>query len=177
MARNQGIYTTYPKLISNICGITYFYAILLAHNELECKVSRNRMEISLFQQDESLRFERIVHYPYPDLKRIWTRAWLTPVQDQRPNVEILILNPDGTENTSVYMMAHAEQRIETTLHMRNPTPGETYHVVAELTLGMSETPALVERQEFDLILEFRNPDKKEPGFGVGVDWNQLQQGA
>lgn len=134
------------------------------------------MEISLFQQDESLRFERIVLYPYPDLKRIWTRAWLTPVQDQRPNVEILILNPDGTENTSVYMMAHTEQRIETTLHMRNPTPGETYHVVAELTLGMSETPALVERQEFDLILEFRNPDKKEPGFGVGVDWNQLQQG-
>ena len=60
--------------------------------------------------------------------------------------------------------------------MRNRKPGETYHVVAELTLGMSETPALVERQEFDLILEFRNPDKKEPGFGVGVDWNQLQQG-
>ncbi|MFN8488972.1 MAG: hypothetical protein U0350_15405 [Caldilineaceae bacterium] len=135
------------------------------------------MEISLFQQDEPLRFERIVLYPYPDLKRIWTRAWLTPVQEQRPNVEIRILNPDGAENTSVYLMAHAEQRVETTLHLRNPKPGETYHVVAELTLGMSEKPALVERQEFDLILEFRNPDKKEPGFGVGVDWQQLQQGA
>lgn len=133
------------------------------------------MEISLFQQDEPLRFERIVLYPYPDLKRIWSRAWLTPVQDQRPNVEILILNPDGTENASVYLMAHAEQRIETTLHLRNPIPGETYHVVAELTLGLAEHPELVERREFDLLLEFRNPDKKEPGFGVGVDWAQLHQ--
>lgn len=176
MARNQGIYTTYPQAHLKHLRDYVFLCDTISQNEIECKVSRNNMEISLFQQDESLRFERIVLYPYPDLKRIWTRAWLTPVQDQRPNVEILILNPDGTENTSVYMMAHTEQRIETTLHMRNPTPGETYHVVAELTLGMSETPALVERQEFDLILEFRNPDKKEPGFGVGVDWNQLQQG-
>jgi len=133
------------------------------------------MEISLFQADEVLRFERIVLYPYPDLKRVWTRAWLTAVQDQRPNVEIIMLNPDGTENASVFMMAHAEQRIETTLHLRNPTPGVTYHVVAELTMGLTDAPTLVERQEFDLILEFRNPNKKEPGFGVGVDWDQVQQ--
>ena len=133
------------------------------------------MEISLFQTDEPLRFERIVLYPYPDLKRIWTRAWLTAVQDQRPNVEIIILNPDGTENASVFMMAHAEQRIETTLHLRNPTPGVTYHVVAELTMGLTDAPALVERQEFDLLLEFRNPNKKEPGFGIGVNWDQVQQ--
>ena len=133
------------------------------------------MEISLFQPDEPLRFERIVLYPYPDLKRIWTRAWLTAVQDQHPNVEIMIRNPDGSENTSVYLMAHAEQRIETTLHVRNPTPGGTYHVVAELTVGLTDKPELLDRQEFDLRLEFRNPEKKDPGFGIGVDWDQMQQ--
>ena len=133
------------------------------------------MEISLFQPDEKLRFERIVLYPYPDLKRIWTRAWLTAVQGQHPNVEIIVYNPDGSENTSVYMMAHAEQRIETTLHMRNPTPDATYHVVAELTMGLTDKPELIERQEFDLILEFRNPNQKVPGFGFGVDWDQIQQ--
>jgi hypothetical protein len=74
------------------------------------------------------------------------------------------------------MMAHAEQRVETTLHLRNPEPGAIYRVVAELTLGLSETPDLLDRQEFDLILEFRDPDRRQPGFGMGVDWDQLQQG-
>jgi hypothetical protein len=134
------------------------------------------MEISLFQNDETLRFERIVLYPYPDLKRIWTRAWLTAVEGPRPNVEFVVHNPDGSENTSVYILAHAEQRVETTLHLRNPHPGATYRVVAQLTTGLTDQPELVERQEFDLVLEFRDPNKKEPGFGIGVDWSQLEQG-
>lgn len=133
------------------------------------------MEISLFQPDETLRFERVVLYPYPDLKRVWTRAWLTAVQEQRPNIEITVFNPDGSENTSVFVMAHAEQRLETTLHLRQPRPGATYRVVAELTLGLSDRPARIERKEFDLILEFRDPKRQQQGFGFGVDWEQLQQ--
>ena len=130
------------------------------------------MEIPLFQADEPLRFERIVLYPYPDLKRVWTRFWLTPVQDQAPNVELVVLNPDGTENTSVFMLAQDEQRGETTLHLREPVPGTTYRVVALLTLGISDQPELIEQQEFDLVLEFRNPEAGEPGFGYGVDWDE-----
>ncbi len=132
------------------------------------------MDIPLFQDDESLRFERVVLYPYPDLTRIWTRAWLTPVQDKVPNVELIIYNPDGSENTSTYMMARADPRIETTLHMRNPQPGATYRVVAILTVGISDEPEVVDRQEFDMTLEFRNPEAKEPGFGIGVDWDKLR---
>ncbi|HRW07218.1 MAG TPA: hypothetical protein P5121_19075 [Caldilineaceae bacterium] len=134
------------------------------------------MEISLFQADEPLRFARIVLYPYPDLKRIWTRAWLTAAQDEHPNIEIAIFNPDRTENTSVFMMAHAESRLDTTLHIRNPQPGATYHVVAELSLGMTETPEVIDRHEFPLTLEFRNPEAREAGFGIGVDWEALRQG-
>jgi hypothetical protein len=130
------------------------------------------MEIPLFQADEPLRFERIVLYPYPDLKRVWTRFWLTPVQDQTPNVELVVLNPDGTENTSVFMLAQDEQRGETTLHLREPVPGATYRVLALLTLGISDRPELIEQQEFDLLLEFRNPETGEPGFGYGVDWDE-----
>jgi hypothetical protein len=132
------------------------------------------MEISLFQADEPLRFERIVLYPYPDLKRIWTRAWLTAVQDQKPNIEIVVLNPDGTENASVFLLAHAEQKLDTTMHIRNPQPGATYHVIALLTLGLTEQPELIDRHEFEMVLEFRNPDAYEPGFGIGVDWNELR---
>lgn len=133
------------------------------------------MEISLFQNDETLRFERIVLYPYPDLKRVWARVWLTAVEAPRPNIELVVLNPDGSENTSVFALAHAEQRLETTLHLRNPRPGVAYRVVALLTNGLTETPEIIERQEFDLLLEFRDPTKKEPGFGFGVNWDQLQE--
>ena len=133
------------------------------------------MEISLFQADEPLRFERIVLYPYPDLKRLWTRAWLTAAQDEKPNIEIIILNPNGTENTSVFLLAHAEQKLDTTLHLRNPQPGATYHVIAELSLGLTEHPQVIDRHEFELVLEFRNPDAAEPGFGMGVNWDDLRQ--
>lgn len=133
------------------------------------------MEIPFFDESGKLAFERIVLYPYPDLKRIWTRVWLTAVIDQRPNIEVTILDPDGRENTSVFLMSHAETRADSTLHLRHPLPGETYHVIAELTLGLSESAELVERQEFDLLLEFRNPDRGEPGFGYGVDWEELRR--
>jgi hypothetical protein len=118
---------------------------------------------------------RALLYPYPDLKRIWTRLWLTAVQDQAPNVEVTVFNSDGSENTSVYMMARAEQRIETTLHLRNPLPGASYHVLADLTLGLTDKPELIDRQEFDLVLEFRDPEKGEPGFGMGMDWSRAGQ--
>ena len=134
------------------------------------------MELPLFQDDTPLRFERIVLYPYPDLKRVWTRIWLPAVQDKSPNVEITALNADGSENASVYMIARSEQRIETTLHLRNPQAGATYRIVAELTDGISDKPQLLDRQEFDLILEFRDPEAGEPGFGMGVDWDSLARG-
>ena len=133
------------------------------------------MEISLFQKDETLHFERIILYPYPDLKRIWTRVWVTAVEGQRPNIEIIIYNPDGSENSSIFAMAHAEQRLETTLHLRHPRPGSSYRVVAQLSLGLAEQPEVIDRQEFELLLEFRDPNKKEAGFGIGVDWAQLAQ--
>ena len=131
------------------------------------------MEISLFQDDEPLRFERIVLYPYPDLKRVWARLWVTAHQDKQPNIEIRVLDPDGTENTSMYLLTHDEQRVERTLHLRAPVPHATYRVIAELTLGMTDDPELLERQEFDMTLEFRNPERNEPGFGMGVDWNKV----
>lgn len=136
------------------------------------------MEIPLFDDTETLRFERIILYPYPDLKKIWARCWITAVEDQHPNVEIRVLNPDGSEDNSVYMMMRAEQRIETTLHMRDPIPGTPYRVIAQLSLGMSDTDMQVlDTQEFEMILEFRNPDAREPGFGMGVDWEEWRQQA
>jgi hypothetical protein len=129
------------------------------------------MEIPLFEDDKPLRFERIVLYPYPDLKRIWARCWLPAVQDKKPNLEIRILDADGTEDNSIYLMALDTQKIETTLHMRHPVPGALYRVLAELTLGLTKEQELLDRQEFELVLKFRDPERNEPGFGIGADWD------
>lgn len=137
------------------------------------------IDIPLFQDDEPLRFERIIFYPYPDLERIWARLWLTAKQDVQPNIDIAILNPDGTENTSIALLTQGEQRIEKTLHLRNPRPGATYRAVVNMTVGVpgqEQAPIeQIERQEFDMVLEFRNPEANQPGFGMGVDWEQWQR--
>jgi hypothetical protein len=133
------------------------------------------MEISLFDEDVPLKFDRVVLYPYPDLKRIWTRIWLSTLAEEKPNIEVILLDPDGVENCSVYLMAHAEQRAETTLHMRNPVVGQTYPVIVELTRGLGDDIERIDRQQFELTLEFRNPETGDPGFGFGVDWDEVKR--
>ncbi|MBV7335373.1 hypothetical protein KFU94_45460 [Chloroflexi bacterium TSY] len=135
------------------------------------------MEISFFQDDEPLRFERIVLYPYPDLTRIWTRLWVTAKQDEQPNIALYVLNPDGTENCSVDLIAQGDQKHDLALHLRDPKPGAIYRVVAELTMGLDATPNVLDHQEFDMMLEFRDPERKEPGFGMGVDWDDFRENA
>ena len=133
------------------------------------------MEISLFDENIPLKLERVVLYPYPDLKRIWARVWLSTLAEEKPNIEIIVLDPDGIENCSVYLMAHAEQRAETTLHMRNPVAGQSYPVIVELTRGLGDAVEWIDRQQFELTLEFRNPEAGEPGFGFGVDWDEVKR--
>jgi hypothetical protein len=136
------------------------------------------MEISLFEDKAPLRVERCILYPYPDLKRIWTRLWVTPTQaEEKPNLEVILINPDGTENCSVFLMADAEARAETTLHLHTPIPGATYGVAVEMTQGVGDAQKVIERHTFDLILEFRNPNTGEPGFGFGVDWDEVARKA
>jgi hypothetical protein len=62
--------------------------------------------------------------------------------------------------------------------MRSPEPGAVYRVVAQLTLGMADKEMQVlDTQEFDMTLEFRDPDARAPGFGVGVDWDSWRRQA
>jgi len=125
------------------------------------------MEINLFQDDEPQKFEQVLLFPYPDLKRIWVRAWIVAKLDQTPNVEIRVMNPDGSENNSIYLIAHGETKVNSTLHLRNPVPGLTYRVMAELSLGMGESSQVLDHREFDMVLAFRDPEQGESGFGFG----------
>jgi hypothetical protein len=46
-----------------------------------------------------------------------------------------------------------------------------------MTKGLGDQAQLLDRHEFDLVLEFRNPDTGEPGFGFGVDWDEVRRKA
>ena len=125
------------------------------------------MEINLFQDDEPQTFEQVLLFPYPDLKRIWVRAWIVAKLDQAPNVEIRVMNPDGSENNSIFLITQSDAKINSTLHLRKPEAGATYRVIAELSLGIGDATELLDHQEFDMVLEFRDPEEGESGFGFG----------
>jgi hypothetical protein len=126
------------------------------------------MEINLFEQDAPLRFERILIYPYPDLRRLWVRIWLPArLEDGAPNVELIVYNPGGTENNGLVLLAQTDTRLNHTLHLKDPVlPDEVYRVEALLSVGLSQDAQQVDRQTFDLTLAFRNPEAGEPGFGI-----------
>ena len=127
-------------------------------------------EINLFEQDTPLRFERILIYPYPDLQRLWVRIWLPArLEGEAPNVELIVYNPDGTENNSLVLLAQTDTKLNNTLHLKQPLrPGETYRVEALLSVGLSKNAEQVDRQTFDLPLEFRDPEAGELGFGIPI---------
>ena len=50
-----------------------------------------------------------------------------------PNVELLILDPDGHEVAQLFIVEHKEEQISMTMHLRRPRLGETYTARAEMT--------------------------------------------
>ncbi len=128
------------------------------------------MEINLFETSAPLRFEHILIYPYPDLRRLWVRIWLPALLDgDSPNVELRLLNPDGSENNSLVLLAQTDTKLDNTFHLKDPVPGATYRMIAELSVGFNAEAKMVDHQEFDLPLEFRNPEAGERGYGIGLD--------
>lgn len=125
-------------------------------------------QINLFEPDAPLRFERILIYPYPDLRRLWVRIWLPArLEEDAPNVELTLYNPDGSENSSLVLLAQSDTRLNNTLHLKDPVlPGQIYRMEASLTLGLSKDAQLVDRKTFDLTLTFRDPEAGESGYGV-----------
>ncbi len=127
-------------------------------------------EINLFDDDEPLRFKHILIYPYPDLKRLWVRIWLPAKQGAEPNIELRLLNPNGSENNSLLLLAQTDVRLNNTFHVKDPIePGATYTMVAELSQGFGDESKTLDRREFDVVLEFRNPEAGDVGFGVGLE--------
>jgi hypothetical protein len=128
------------------------------------------MEINLFDDGATLRFEHILIYPYPDMHRLWVRIWLPALlDDTSPNVELRLINPDGSENNSLVLLAQTDTKLNNTFHLKDPIPDGRYRMIAELSVGFNAEAKVVDHQEFDLTLEFRDPESGQRGFGVGLD--------
>jgi hypothetical protein len=127
-------------------------------------------EINLFDADEPLAFKHILIYPYPDLKRLWVRIWLPAQQKAELNVELRLFNPDGRENNSLVLLAQTDTKLNHTFHIKDPIqPGATYWMAAELSTGFGEQTEVLDHQEFEVLLEFRDPEVGQPGFGIGLE--------
>jgi hypothetical protein len=78
------------------------------------------------------RLLRAQALPYPELARVWTRIQLTDFVEH-PELEMVILGPDGQTEASMVMVDVQHTYISLTMHLRRPAPGQTYHLLLRLT--------------------------------------------
>ncbi len=88
--------------------------------------------IEFVQEDEPPRFLRAQALPYPDLQRVWARVQLTPF-DGHPELEMVILDPDGQAVAEMTMVDVQFTYISLTMHLKRPRPDEAYHLLLRLT--------------------------------------------
>ena len=80
---------------------------------------------------EQVRIRLFRAEPWPDGRRVRIQLEITPFQ-KRPSSEIEIHNAAGEEITSLTIVEAIDPRMEVTLHLRSPAPGETYTATASL---------------------------------------------
>lgn len=121
--------------------------------------------ISLVQPDEPLRIQKILVFPYPDLKRLWFRMQLQAQPDQKPNIDIDVAAVDGPAGNSLAFVSYDDTYLDATIHLKEPRPGSRYQCVVELSLGLPPDMEHVEQVKFEFPLEFRDAENGADGFG------------
>ncbi len=108
-------------------------------------------------------------YPYPDLTRLWFRMQLATLQDQPPNIDVYIRNPDGTLNSSLSFVAYDDVFVDATIHMKEPQAAVHYACTTEIAVGMPPDVVVHDIVHFDFPLVFRDAAAGEDGFGYALD--------
>lgn len=114
--------------------------------------------IDFVHEDEPPRFLRAQALPYPDLQRVWTRVQLTPFAGH-PELEMAIIDPDGQPEAAMTMVDVQFTYVSLTMHLKQPRPGEPYHLLLRLT---RDNTLLDQRAvPFDLVFVERDEAKAE----------------
>ena len=80
---------------------------------------------------DELKIEGIELYPDKDGRRVAVSIAITPTR-QQPNLEIVILAPDGTVVAETCVIESRTARQVVTMHLSSPDPSLTYTVRAGL---------------------------------------------
>ena len=114
--------------------------------------------VDFFEESEPPRFVRGQALPYPDLQRVWTRVQLTEFASH-PELEMVILGPDGREEAAMVMVDVQFTYISLTMHLKHSLPGQTYRLLLRLTRDQT----LLDQREvsFDLVFVDRDEAKAE----------------
>lgn len=87
----------------------------------------------LASTDDEPKIDEIELHPMEDGRRVMVGIRLTSAR-QRPNVELVILRPDGTEAAEMLIVEARSARQIVTLHLRPPDPALVYTFRAGLIL-------------------------------------------
>jgi hypothetical protein len=107
-----------------------------------------------------VRIQALKVDPYPDGRRLRVLLELDPFQ-KRPNADLILLDADGDELSSVYIIQSMTRRMELVMHLRRPASGlltlqvELYYgslpepVTGEAGPASAAGPFEIERQVVD----------------------------
>jgi len=113
-------------------------------------------EIPLYEPGEDLpaprpraevRFTQAAVRPYPDGRRMKLNFGLTPFEE-RPNVDISVINPDGLEVATLSLIEAMDTSFDFTVHLRGPEPRGEHQLRLTLFYRASDEPD-AERQVVD----------------------------
>jgi hypothetical protein len=94
---------------------------------------------------DELKIEGIELYPDKDGRRVVVGVAITPTH-QRPNLELVILAPDGTVVAETSVIESHSVRQVVTMHLRSPDPSLVYTV----RVGLFQREELIDTGESKL---------------------------
>ena len=74
---------------------------------------------------EQMEIRKLDVQPYEDLRRVRIDFEISPFL-QRPNIEIVVSNQNGQQVSQFSVVEGIENKMEFTLHLREPNPGGSY---------------------------------------------------
>lgn len=104
------------------------------------------MDLHFYEEEEiprpraEMRIERLEALPYPDGRRVKVHVLVLPFSE-RPNLDILLLDPQARLLTTLSVIEAIDRKMDFTLHLRQVDPGPGYVVRVVLFYP----PALQER--------------------------------
>lgn len=111
--------------------------------------------IPLREETEPPSIRRAEVWPYPDLRRLWTRVETTPFAAY-PNLAFTVADPDGAVVCTMFMVEIREPYQSVTLHLRqNPRPGEPY----TLTIELERDEQVLDTRVLSFDLVFHDPEE------------------